>query len=219
MPSVRQRLSCSLGRRDELPNVELAEAIVQLRDRAAIVDLVALLGERSKAIRGDALKALYEVAARAPALVAPHWQALADLLGSNVQRLVWGAMIGLDHVTALEPKGVASCLPAILAAAAGKSVIARDHAVGILAQLALLPAYRRRAAAPLLAILRRCPDLQFPMYCERSLDAALVVGKAPFVAVMTARLPKLPRESQRRRVAKVLARLGPPSKRKLRAQR
>lgn len=214
MPApISDRLACALGRRDEEPNVRLAEAIVAKNDRAAVRELADLLATGTKPIRSDAIKVLYEIGARVPELIAPHWRAFGDQLRSKHQRLVWGAMTALDHVAGVDPDSVATLLPVVLEAADCGSVIARDHAVFLLARLVVADVRRKAAWAAVLDLLGSCPDMQFPMYCERCVEAAEAAGRERFVAVLRRRQPTLAKATQQKRVQRVLARLARPPRR------
>ena len=54
--SVRGKLASALGRNDERPNVELAEALVAKPDKAAIAELATLLTSGSAAQQDDAIR-------------------------------------------------------------------------------------------------------------------------------------------------------------------
>src|SRR5262245_25358835 len=96
--SVLEELASALGRRDEVPNQELAAAIVRAKNKAAVAELVENLGNKNKAIQSDCIKVLYEVGEREPKLIAAHAAAFGELLASKQQRLVWGAMTALDAI-------------------------------------------------------------------------------------------------------------------------
>ena len=59
--SALAQLATSLGRVDELPNIALAERIVQEKNVPDVRELVEILNGKDKALKSDALKALYEV--------------------------------------------------------------------------------------------------------------------------------------------------------------
>ena len=134
--SVLGKLASALGRNDEQPNVELAEALAAKPDAAAIAELAGALATGSTAVSNDAIKVLYELGALKPELVAPHTGAFLTLLGGKNNRNVWGALYAIETITALQPDPVLKQLPAILAAADKGSVIAKDKAVAILVKLA-----------------------------------------------------------------------------------
>ena len=142
--SVLDQLATALGRRDEVPNQELAQRIVRERNAAAVKELVENLEHQNKAIPSDCIKVLYEIGAANPDLIAKYYKEFGKLLESKHNRLVWGAMMALDTIVLKQPKGVHGMLSKILQTAdTSGSVIARDHAVGILAKLATLKPYRR----------------------------------------------------------------------------
>ena len=206
--SVLDKLACALDRRDEVPNQELAQEIVRTKNRAAVKELVANLSNKNKAIPSDCIKVLYEVGMQAPKLIATYYAEFGDLLESKHNRLVWGAMIALDTIAGEEPVGVFELLPKILACSDAGTVITRDHAVGVLIKLSGEPKYAKKCLPLLIEQMKSCPDNQFPMYVERAAGLFDERNKKPFVDVMMRRLDHLPKESQKKRVMKVLKRLA-----------
>ena len=208
--SVLDQLATALGRRDEVPNQELAQRIVRERNAAAVQELVENLEHQNKAIPSDCIKVLYEIGAANPDLIAKYYKEFGKLLESKNNRLVWGAMIALDTIVLKQPKGVHGMLSKILKTAdTSGSVIARDHAVGILAKLATLKPYRRDCVALLIEQLMSCPDNQFPMYVEMSAPVIDADSREKFRKVIEKRSRDLDKESQKKRVGKVLKRLNP----------
>jgi hypothetical protein len=206
--SVIEKLATSLNRRGEVPNQELALRIVSDRDAAAVQELVANLAHKNKAIQSDCIKVLYEIGAARPDMIAKYYREFGNLLESKHNRLVWGAMMALDTIALKEPKAVHGMLSKILKVAdSSGSVIARDHAVGILSKLATLKPYRRNCVPLLIEQLISCPNNQFPMYVEMSAPSIDADNRKRFQQVIERREPKLHRESQKQRVAKVLKRL------------
>jgi len=206
--TVLDKLSSRLGRRDEVPNQGLAMQIVASKDGEAVKELVDNLSNKDKKIRGDCVKVLYEIGEKSPELIAPYHEVFGKLLGSHENRLVWGGVTALDSIALVEPEGVYLLLPEIIKAADGGSVIARDHAVGVLTKLATLGAYSDACIPLLLKQLKTCPDNQFPMYAEMSLKVADGGNRASLIKVFEGRLKGLKKESQKRRVQKVLRELG-----------
>lgn len=207
--SVLDQLATALGRRDEVPNQELARQIVSKRDTAAVQELIENLNHKNKGIQNDCIKTLYEIGAANPDLVAKYHKDFGKLLESKNSRLVWGGMTALNTIVLKEPKGVYAMLAKILDAADNSgSVIARDHAVGILAQLATLKPYKRDCVALLIEQLMSCPNNQFPMYVEKSAPVIDVENREKFLKVVEKRASELERESAKKRVAKVLKRLA-----------
>jgi hypothetical protein len=209
--TILDRLATSLGRRDEVPNQLLAAEILRKKNTRAVQELIDNLANKDKGIRSDCIKVLYEIGKSAPEAIAPHYQVFADLLESRDNRLVWGAMIALDTIAAVDPKAIYSLLGKVLKAADEGSVISRDHAVNILITLAGEKQYTAKCFPLLIEQLLTCPNNQLPMYAERSLvliSAGLSSQMtSDFEKVLTKRLPALEKESLKARLTKVLKRL------------
>ncbi|HEV7796615.1 MAG TPA: hypothetical protein VGO73_00555 [Pyrinomonadaceae bacterium] len=205
--SVISKLATALNRRDEVPNQELAKDIVRTKDRGEVRELVENLTNKDKNIPSDCIKVLYEIGAREPDLIAPYYREFARLLESKNNRLVWGAMIALDSITAKVPKHIHSLLPKLLAVADSGSVITRDHVVGILVKLGAMKQYANECVPLLIEQLMSCHNNQFPMYAEMALAVVTDKNRQAFEKVIIRRLEGLEKESQQKRTAKVLKRL------------
>jgi hypothetical protein len=202
--SIRGKLANALGRNDERPNVELAEALAAKPNAASVNELVELLSGGTVAEQNDAIKVLYELGERKPEAITGHVDAFLALLKSKNNRNIWGAMSAIDTLASARPKEVAAALKDILLAADKGSVIAKDKAMSTLSKLAL--AGEPNAMPALLERLDGAATNQFPMYAEMALPA---VGghKAKFQAILERRLPDLPPAKQAR-VQKVLRKLA-----------
>lgn len=205
--SILTRLATALNRRDEVPNQELAAEIVRKKDASAVRELVANLANRDKGIQSDCIKVLYEIGAREPKLIAKYSAVFGELLGGKNNRLVWGAMTALDQIALSAPKEIHALLPKVIATANAGSVITRDHAVGILTKLGTLKPYADECFKLLIEQLKSSPNNQLPMYAEMSLAVGTDKNKPALHAVLTKRLGGLEKQSQRKRVEKVLKRL------------
>lgn len=102
--TILEKLASNLGRRDERPNVALAEILVASGDQIAIAELAKALAGGTIAVRGDAIKVLYEIGERSPALIAPHTDVFFTTLKSNNNRLHWGALSALATLAASQPQ-------------------------------------------------------------------------------------------------------------------
>ncbi|HKP37675.1 MAG TPA: hypothetical protein VJT71_12535 [Pyrinomonadaceae bacterium] len=205
--TILNQLATALNRRDEVPNQELAERIVESRDKGAVRELVENLNHKDKNIQSDCIKVLYEIGERRPELIGAHAKEFGQLLDSKNNRLVWGAMTALDSIAALEPKAVRAMLPKILAIADAGSVISRDHAVGILAKLAALKPYTDVCAPLLIEQLTKSPNNQLPMYAEKALPVIAGKHEENFRRVLAKRIDGLEKESQKKRLLQVLKKL------------
>jgi hypothetical protein len=181
---------------------------VRERDAVAVQELIENLNHKHKGIQGDCIKVLYEVGAANPDLIARYSREFGELLESKQTRVVWGAMTALDTIAGTEPKAVHGMLAKILKVADNRgSVIARDHAVGILVKLGMLKAHKRDCVPLLIEQVMSCPNNQFPMYVEMSLPVIDAGNRERFQQVIETRMPRLDKESQRKRVARVLKKL------------
>nr|WP_294869739.1 hypothetical protein [uncultured Pedobacter sp.] len=104
--NIIDKLAHSLGRRDEVPNQELANAIVQSIDNEAVIELVENLYHKSKDIQNDCIKVIYEIGTLKPEMIADFSSELIDLLDSKNNRLQWGAMTALNAITTIKPKEI-----------------------------------------------------------------------------------------------------------------
>jgi hypothetical protein len=59
--SVLNRLAHSLGRRDEVPNQDLARDLVAKKDKRGIREIAENLWGKDKNIQADCIKVLYEI--------------------------------------------------------------------------------------------------------------------------------------------------------------
>lgn len=205
--SVLDKLASSLGRNDERPNVELAEALAAKPDAAAIAELVGALMGASSAVSNDAIKVLYELGERRPELAAPHADTFLALLGSRNNRNVWSALQAIETITALQPDAVMEELPAILAAADKGSVIAKDKAVAILAKLTTA-GHGAKTLPVLLERLETAAPNQFPMYAEQVAPVIDAAHRGRIVEILETRLSGIEAPAKRARVEKLLRKLS-----------
>jgi hypothetical protein len=206
--TVIDKLASSLNRRDEAPNVKLAQDIVKKDDKSAIADLVGNLANKDKEIQSDCIKVLYEIGERKPTLIAQFAEEFGSLLDSKNNRLAWGAMTALDCIALETPETVHRMLPKIAEAAKKGSVISRDHAVSILTKLASLEEYADDAMPLLVEQLKHSPSNQLPMYAEKAIPIIGEKNKGLFLRTLRSRLGEIQKESKRRRIEKVIARLS-----------
>lgn len=205
--SVINKLASSLGKRDEVPNQELAAEIAGKNDKKAVQELVDNLSNKSKDVQSNCIKVLYEIGALKPALIAGHVNSFIELLTNKNNRLQWGAMTALHVITNEKPDAVYNALPTIIAVADKGSVITNDHCVGILIQLAAVKKYAEDAFQLLVERLKICPTNQLPMYAENTLPVINENNKAEFIKTLSARLPEIEKETKRARVEKVIKKL------------
>jgi hypothetical protein len=205
---VLDRLAGALGRRDEVPNVELAEELARTGDAASIAELAEAIRSAPQAVANDAVKTLYEIGERRPELIAPHAGAFFAALKSRNNRMVWGALTAIASLTEARPDSVAGRLDDILDAADRSSVIAKDAAFSILATLSASPAHKKHAWPRLLAALQTSAVNQTPMYAEKALVPAALNDPKALAEIVRARLAEIHQPPKRKRLEKVLRKLA-----------
>jgi hypothetical protein len=190
--SILNRLACSLGRRDEIPNQELARDLAARRDNVSIRELAENLWAKDKNIQADCVKTLYEIGYIEPALIAGYVEDFVKLLKSRNNRLVWGGMIALGVAAKANPDAVFKNLDAIKKAKESGSVITVDNAVAALAQTAAASRKYNAAIFPyLLEHLKTCRPKEVPQHSEKTLPAVTASNKADFIPVLEKRMEDL----------------------------
>lgn len=205
--TVLDKLSGALDRRDEAPNIAVAEAIVASGDTAAVAELAEAVRSGPARQANDALKVLYEVGARQPALIGGQCPVFIEALKSSNNRKVWGAMTALDAVAEQRASLLAAELPAIIEAADRGSVIAKDHCNSILIKLARA-GYGDKAVPLLVERLKHAAPNQFPTYAEAMAPVIPPEARPGFLAVLRDRIGKIAVESKRKRVEKLMSKLN-----------
>ena len=142
--SVIDRLACSLGRNDEVPNQELAAEIARRGDKQAIKELIDNLRNKDKAIQNDCIKVLYEVGERKPELVAPYVNEFLDHLASKNNRMIWGAMTALGTIATLKADAIWARVGEVIRATEAGSVITQDWGIRV-REVLTWPTLRRLA--------------------------------------------------------------------------
>ena len=206
MPVI-DKLASSLGRRDEIPNQELAKQIADTGDKKAIKELVENLANKNKNIQNDCIKTLYEIGEKKPFLVSTYAENFVQLLDSKNNRLQWGAMTALNSIAIEVPKIVFAALAKLAGVADKGTVITRDNYVGILTKLCSLKDYADDAFSLLNEQLLSCPSNQLAMYAENALPVISEKNKAIFAKTLASRIGDFEKESKRKRVEKLLKKL------------
>ncbi len=202
--TILDHLASSLGRRDEVPNQELARQLASARDTDGIREIAEALWNKDKNIQADCVKVLYEVGYLAPDLVAPYALDFLKLLKSRNNRLVWGGMIGVSTIGTLAAHELYPRWDEIRKAMDAGSVITKDAGVLALAGVASAdPAYNEAIFPYLLEHLRTCRPKDVPQHSEKTLTAVNPENKAAFIAALEKRLEDL-QGAQLKRVQKVI---------------
>ncbi len=206
--SVISRLASSLGRRDEVPNQELARDLAARKNKAGIREIAENLWSRDKNIQADCIKVLYEVGYIEPKLIGDYAEEFVKLLRSKNNRLVWGGMIALAQVAKSNPDKVFQYLEEIKRAKETGSVITVDNAVAALAWTGSANDRYNKAIFPyLLKHLSSCRPKEVPQHSEKTLPAVNSTNKADFIKVLEKRSEDLS-ASELARVKKVIKRVN-----------
>lgn len=186
------RLACSLGRRDEVPNQELARDLAARKDAAGIREIAEGLWNKDRKVQADCVKVLYEVGYLDPSQIGAYVEDFVKLLKSRNNRLVWGGMIALGLAAQVNPAAVFQHLDEIKQARETGSVITVDNAVSALANTAAANVKYNAAIFPyLLDHLKVCRPKEVPQHAEKTLPAVTSSNKADFIAVLEKRMEDL----------------------------
>ena len=198
------QLASALGRRDEVPNQELAHKLAADKDAEGIQEIVDNLGNEDIRIQNDCLKVLYEIGYIEPKLVAPYAKEFLKLLGSVHNRQVWGGMIGLSTIAALQADALFPHVETIQQAMVKGSVITVDAGVLTLAEIAAQdPDYNQSILPFLLDHLRNCRPKDLPQHSGKTFAAITPQNKSEFIQILETRLPEMSAR-QAKRVRKVI---------------
>jgi len=190
--SVLNRLATSLGRRDEVPNQELARDLAAKKDKAGIREIAENLWNKDRNIQADCIKVLYETGYIDPMLIAPYAEDFVKLLKSRNNRLVWGGMIALGVVAKLRADVVFERFEEIKKAMDSGSVITKDNGVKVLADAASAKTEYSKVMFPyLLNHLKTCRPKEVPQHSEKTLPAVNASNKAEFIKVLEKRMEDL----------------------------
>ena len=190
--SLLNRLASSLGRRDEIPNQELARDLAAKKDSKGIHEIVENLWSKDRHIQADCIKVLYEIGSIEPKLIADYTQDFVKLLRSKNNRLVWGGMTALAEVAKANSAAVFKYLDEIKKAKETGSVITVDNAISTLAYTAAATDEYNKAIFPyLLKHLAGCRPKEVPQHAEKTLPAVNSSNKADFIKVLEKRMEDL----------------------------
>ncbi|MEA3327592.1 MAG: hypothetical protein U9R53_09875 [Chloroflexota bacterium] len=203
MMSVIDQIASAQGRRDDVPNKELAKALAEEENKEGIQEIANNLQNAEPKVISDCIKVLYEVGYINPSLIAEYWQAFLDLLDSKHNRLVWGGMTALSTIAMLKANELFPYINEIKKAVTNGSVITRDGGITALAGIGSMCEEYRNAIFPFLFdILLTCRPKDVPSYSEKSLVTIDDQNADQFIQVLEERLPSLS-ERQAKRVTKV----------------
>ena len=204
-PDIKSLLASALGRRDEVPNIELAERIAHSNDQAAVDAVAAILETGARAVRHDAIKVLYEVGERNPRLILSQFSVFLSTISDKDNRMVWGGLTALAKLSDLAPEKVFPHLDEILRAADAGSVIAKDRAIDILVSLAGTATYFGEVMPTIINRLKTSAVNQLPKYAEKTNRLTLPQPEADEVkCVLKGRIHEPMGAAKKKRIEKVI---------------
>lgn len=204
--SILSKLSTAQGLKDETANIALAIQIAANEDQEAINELLENLSNRK--LQNDCIKTLYEIAERKPTLIAPYFAIFLNLLSSKNNRLQWGAMTAIYSIADQTASQIVDSLDQLELAATQGSVITRDNFVKTLVKLLKHAELQEETFHRLLKQLKQAPDNQYPMYAEEIMKELPKPFQEIFKTALNQRLNDLPKESQQKRITKLLKKLA-----------
>jgi hypothetical protein len=209
------RLAVSVGRNDEMPNLELAADIVFGDDVDAVGTLVGVLERYDDLHAPDAARVLAEVGTRAPDLLLVHSDRLVEIIEGGHKEMLAFTMLALSPVASRYAEPLWPCRDLFWAALADLNQpanMAQSGAVRLLAAMcATNPDYARTLAGGLVDLLGKCMPKDVAFFAESVLPALGAAHSHRAKPVLDRRLKELtPAEVARLRRAQRAAQLGQP---------
>lgn len=202
--SVMNKLSHSLGRRDEVPNQELAKELATTKNKGGIQEIVEGLKSKDRKTQNDCIKVLYEIGYINPNLIAEYADDFFGLLRNRNNRLVWGGMIALATIAEIKTQELYENRSAILQAVEKGSVITIDNGIKALAIIASMKSeYQKELFPYLLDHLANCRPKDVAQRAEKIVVAIDGDNKQRFMDVIENRITYL-KPSQVKRLQKVM---------------
>jgi hypothetical protein len=206
--SVIDKLACSLGRNDEIPNQELAKVLCRTKDGDSIKELVQCLSNGTTAIKNDSIKVLYEIGEAQPEQISSYVGDFIKLLNNKNNRLVWGAMTALSTIATINPDKIFENVDLIFDVIKKGSVITVDNGVSVLAKVGSMNKEHEKKILPfLLEHLETCRPREVAQHSERIMIIGDSENKMEFQRVLEKRLDDLT-QSQQARVKRVLKKVS-----------
>ncbi len=206
--SIADHLAYSLERKDQEPNKRLANQLVANDDRAGVHEIVDLFDEhRPRRLLMDAMLTLAYIAETKPELIIPHTDFLLSKLKDPIERVGWGSMIALAHITPLVAEKLYKELPKVLDAMERQSVVGRDHGFKVLVKLYQVDEYANDLIHIIVEQISNAPSNQLGQYAERAMTALRANHKKLLIEALEMRREELTNEYHIRRIDKNLKKL------------
>ena len=195
------KIAYHLGRRDEVPNQELAALLAQEENHAGIEEIASYLGDKNKSIQSDCIKVLYEIGYISPHLITKYAGTFIDLLSSKANRMVWGAMIALSTIAELVPEDLWSHRQRILDLIETGTVITNVSGVKTLINLSKAgDKYYDGLIDDLLRLQVDCRNVDFAKRAEDMWEVIKAEHRSSYKKLLEDRKTKLSNAAQKRLV-------------------
>lgn len=206
--SISDKLAYSLGRKDQVPNKLLAQEITDAEDSERLNDLIEFIESKPhRRLQMDATLTIAYVGDLLPKMLKPHVGFLIKKLQDPIDRVSWGSMIALSHVSSHVVDQMYENLPAILDAMDMGSIVGRDYGYRILVNLYTVDRYSSDLLFILLEQIRKAPSNQLGQYTERLLPVVRPEDRSELVTALEDRRLDLTNEYHLRRLTKNLKKL------------
>ncbi|HZV68713.1 MAG TPA: hypothetical protein VFG10_04185 [Saprospiraceae bacterium] len=202
--SISEQLASSLGRKNQEPNIALAEKISKTSDKKAVEELITLMNHKTSSLRHDAIKVLYEIGERKSELIIPFSNEFLKLFDQKDNWMKWGAMSALSMISKTNPELIAKHLTVVLDAMDSGSVITRDHGIYILSNVATLKKHHNDCMDLLLEQIQKAPVNQVPMYAEKTAEVISTPYVKRLEKVLRSRQDVMEIPSKAKRIEKLL---------------
>jgi hypothetical protein len=202
--TIIPHLASSLDRRDEKPNKELGNRLVESRDIQGIQEAAENLRNENRAIQIDCLAVLEQVGTLDPELIENYLDEFFHLAFGKENRLIWAAMINIALIADRRPAEIMERVDEIMTLTEKGSVITRDNGIKILARIgAAKPEYNDRVFPYLISQLENCRPKSVPQYAESILVAVHPMNQDQYLAALKNRSEELT-ASQLKRINKII---------------
>jgi hypothetical protein len=202
-----EKIAYHLGRRDEVPNQELAEQLAKEKNKAGIEEIASYLDDENSSIQSDCIKVLYQIGYVAPELIAAYAGKFIEMLDSKNNRMVWGGMIALATIAELVPEEIWPHRTKILEKIETGTVITNVWGVKVLIGLGKAgDKYYDALISDLLRLQNECRDVDFAKRAEEMEPAIKAAEREAYRKILEMRKLDLSKSAQAR-LGKVIRKL------------
>lgn len=192
------------GRRDEIPNQELAKELAQKEDKDGIQEIADNLWNENKSIQSDCIKVLYSIGYLKPILIADYIKDFLKLLNNKNNRMVWGSMIALETISLIKHEDIWMDIDNIIETIKKGTVITQVWGIKLLANLSTINTkYHTKLYPILFDYLRDCRPIDFPTRTETLLKVLNDDNFNEFNNIINNKKDEL-KDSQLKRLNKIL---------------